>query len=402
MSQKGHILVINRVFPPDTGASGLRLMELCQGLAQKNWRITVLTNKGRNVSPPNLHANIRVARLPFGSLEGKPSVLQYFFWLWALFFRALFMGRADVTLTVTDPPMSALITAFLRFFKGTRTVHWVHDLYPELLTVTGRSIPVVQNMLEGIAHWALCRQDRIVAIGQDMADIIRPSLSVPGKIVVIPNWPDVQSALLDKKKPVRHDSQNPYVLEGMFTVLYSGNFGMVHEFGPIIDAINIVGRSPHPIRFIFAGDGPKFTEVRDRIDALMLNNVHFIRAQPRDKFIDMLLAGDLHMATLVPEAAGLVAPSKINSALGLGRPCIYLGSPKSSQAKLIRDYKAGAVIDGMDPKAKFLIAEAIINYAVNEDEFAEAQTNAIHAAESISFDKAVKAFDELCLGLLRE
>ena len=48
---KGHILIINRVFPPDSGASGLRLMELCQGLAAEGWRISVLTNKGRGGAP---------------------------------------------------------------------------------------------------------------------------------------------------------------------------------------------------------------------------------------------------------------------------------------------------------------------------------------------------------------
>ena len=70
---KGHLLFINRVFPPDSGASGLRLLELCQGMAEKGWKVSVLTNRGRNTAPEGLHPNINLIRLSFGSVEGKPK-----------------------------------------------------------------------------------------------------------------------------------------------------------------------------------------------------------------------------------------------------------------------------------------------------------------------------------------
>lgn len=405
-SSKGHILFINRVFPPDAGASGLRLMELCHGMAEKGWRVSVLTNQGRNITPANLNPNVTITRLSYGSTEKKPGAFKYALWLLAFFFRALFMPRADITVTLTDPPMSALITATLGIFKRTKTVHWVHDLYPDLFRVMGVAVPVLQPLLEGLSRSALNMHDAVVAIGDDMAGIINPHIKnktkYPDKVAIIPNWPDVASAMLDKKKPARHDSKNPFVLEGVFTVLYSGNFGLVHDFNAIIDAIRIVYQSPHPIRFIFAGDGRKFSRVRNKIDKMMLTNTHFIRAQPRDKFMEMLVAGDLHLATMLPGSAGMVAPSKINSALGLGRPCIYIGSPKASQAKLIRDYDAGAVIDAGDPYAKFLIAQAIIDYASSPESYERAQQNALKAAESISYDKAMNSFDALFEKLLKK
>lgn len=401
MSYKGRLLFINRVFPPDAGASGLRLMELCQGLAEQGWRITVLTNKGRNVAPSNLHHAIELVRLPFGTVDKKPGAVKYIFWLFALFTRALFMKRADITITMTDPPMSVLVSAFLKYLKRTKTVHWIHDLYPDLFPVMGVRLPIIQPLLKGVSHWAMRRHDAVVAIGDDMKEILQPVMRYPSRLHVIPNWPDVGSALMDKKKPQRHSSDNPFILEGVFTVLYSGNFGLVHEFGPIIDAIKIVHQSPHPIRFIFAGDGRKFTEVRDRIEQMQLSNVHFMRAQPKDKFMDMLLAGDLHISTMLPEAKGMVAPSKINSALGLSRPCIYLGAADTSQAKLIRHFNAGAVIDPRDNHARFMIAEAVINYATDHDLYARAQENALAAASSISFDKGLTAFNGLFGHMMR-
>src|SRR5690606_12076885 len=208
----------------------------------------------------------------------------------------------------------------MKKFRGCRAVHWVHDLYPDLLPAMGIDIPLVQPLLMKISRAALNAQDAVVALGDDMAAVLQKDGIKEGKIAVIPNWPDVSAALIDKRKPSRHDSQNPFVLEGCFTVLYSGNFGLMHDFNTLIEAMKIVQATPHPIRFILAGDGRKFTAVRDTVEKMFLTNVHFIRAQPKDKFIDMLLAGDLHIATMVPESVGLVAPSKINSALGLGRP----------------------------------------------------------------------------------
>lgn len=392
---KKSILFISRVFPPDSGASALRLFELVQGLAQSGWKVTVLTNKGRNVAPNGLHENVRLVRLPFGSVDNKPNSLQYLFWLFALWGRALFLPAHDVTISLSEPPMSAIVTALLKPFKKTRIIRWIHDLYPQMFAATGRAKPVLQSFLMGVSRWALNRHEYIVTMGPDMNEVLSRDGVREDKLVAIPNWPDVQATLLDKSKPARHDSSNPFVLEGVFTVLYSGNFGLIHDFEPIIEAIRIVQHSPHPIRFIMAGDGRQFEAVRDRIDELLLTNVHFLRAQPKEKFIDMLLAGDAHISTLVPEAVGLAAPSKINSALGLARPCLYVGPPQAFQAQLIKEHQAGFVVDPVDAQAKFQLADAIIQLATDQSLYNQMQENALRAARSISFDKAFEKFQSI-------
>jgi colanic acid biosynthesis glycosyl transferase WcaI len=226
-----------------------------------------------------------------------------------------------------------------------------------------------------------------------MLDLILQKNIDPEKVIVIPHWPDVSTTLMDHKKPTRQESKNPYILENTFTVIYSGNFGLIHDFDVLVDAMKIVQQSGHPIRFIMAGDGRKFDSVRAKTEALGLNNVHFVRAQPQEKFLDMLLAGDLHVATVIPEVTGMAAPSKINSALGLERPCLLIGSKHSFQAKLITEYNAGKVVDANDPQAKFQAAEAIIQYATDLAYYQKAKENALKAAEAISFEKGVAAFD---------
>lgn len=390
---KKHVLFINRIFPPDSGASALRLFEMVQALAQDGWRVTVLTNKGRNAAPDNLHDNVRLVRLPFGSADQKPQNWHYPFWILAFWLRALTLPRADVTVSLSDPPLGAMITAMMKPFKQTRIIHWVHDLYPQLWAAMGREKAGIQRILMMLSAWALKRHERIITLGDDMNAVLLRQNVKAEKLAIIPNWPDVQAALLDKNKPARHSSGNPFILEGVFTVLYSGNFGEVHDFEPLIEAMKIVQKTPHPIRFILAGDGSRFERVRDKIDQLFLTNVHFIRAQPKGKFIDMLLAGDVHVSTMVPEAVGLAAPSKINSALGLARPCLYIGPPKAFQAQLITTYKAGYVIDPTDRQAPFHLADAIIHLATNATAYEDMQKNALQAADSISFAKALEKFE---------
>ncbi len=395
MTSKGRILFINRVFPPDSGASGLRLLELCQGLAEQGWEITLLTNRGRGGAPASLHPRITIRRMRLGRREGKPRFWEYPFWLAGFLMRVLNLPKPDIVITLTDPPLLAVVSALMKKIRKVRAVHWVHDLYPDLFPLMGVRLFLLQPLLEKISKTSLNAHDAVIALGDDMAEVLKKNGVRENKIAVIPNWPDVSATLIDKRKPSRHDSHNPYILEDCFTVLYSGNFGLVHDFNTLIEAMKIVQATPHPIRFILAGDGRKFTTVRDTVENMALTNAHFIREQPKDKFMDMLVAGDLHVASMVPESAGLMAPSKINSALGVGRPCILIGSTKTAQAKLISEYDVGAVIDPDDPHARFQLADAIVAYATDPARYAAAQSNALRAADSISFDKALPRFDAL-------
>lgn len=392
---KGRILFINRVFPPDAGPSGLRLMELCQGLAAAGWGVTVLCGSGRGEIPTNLHPHIAVVRMGLGAHEHKPRWYDVPLWYAAFVWRASRLPRHDVVVTLTDPPLLAVVSAFLKKTGVRGAVHWVHDVYPHLWGAVGVRAPFFMALLKKIAACALRAHDYVVALGDDMAAVLKADGVPDDKIATIMTWPDVESALMDRRKPAHHDTKNPFVLEGCFTVLYSGNFGPMHEFGPIIDAIKIVHQSPHPIRFILAGDGPQFATVRDAVERMALTNVHFIRTQPKDRFLDMLLAGDVHIASMIPESLGLIAPSKINSALGLGRPCVVLSSPKSSQAQLVAAHKAGVVVDVTDGHARFKIADAIIRYATDRAEYDAACANALRAADDISFENGVEKFDAL-------
>jgi colanic acid biosynthesis glycosyl transferase WcaI len=402
------LLFINRSFPPpDKSATGLRLLELVQYLSEQGWDITVLATQGRGGHPARLSGKVKVERLSIGA-QDWPDRWDGLAFLWSFFWRAMRMPKQDVIITLTDPPFLACVGALLKFFKRTdKLVHWCHDLYPDLWPVQDRKIPKwLLAILMRINRAAMRAHDVVVAIGFDMAEHLANSGIPPEKIHVIYNWPDVPDAVTD----VRTTSDAVlFANSGYFTVMYSGNFGQAHDFSILIDTMKLVQDHEingdgvgQPVHFILAGDGSKLPEVREQIETLGLTNVTFLKPQPTRRLADLLQSGEVHIATMKADAAGLLAPSKVNSALGLGKPCLFIGPARAHQAQLITEFQAGKVVDVSDPNAKFHMAEAILSYARDRVAFNKAKQQAKDAAGRIHFDSMAPRHHQILLDLVSD
>lgn len=157
------ILFINRVFPPDRGASGRCLSELAARVARAGWRVTVLAD---GQGPAEAPRGVEVRRTGVGG--GRPGAGGYPAALARLVAGALLLPRHDVVVTMTDPPLLALGRLPLALRHGA-TLHWCHDLFPALLPVVGVRPPgLVLRALEAVAAGALRRHDAVVSIGRCM------------------------------------------------------------------------------------------------------------------------------------------------------------------------------------------------------------------------------------------
>ncbi len=402
------ILFLNRAFPPpDKVATGLRLLELVQYLATQQWDITVLATYGRGGHPPQLSGKVTVERLSHGKSDW-PKAWHHPFFLLAFFWRSLRLPQQDIVVTLTDPPFLAIVGALLKKFgKAKHAVHWCHDLYPDLWPVQGARLPKFLLWgLRKIIRKAMCAHDVIIAIGFDMAEHLVQTGIPAEKIHVIYNWPDVPGVLQD----IRTTSDAVlFANSGYFTVMYSGNFGQAHDFNILLDTMKIVqdsemdrGYDGRPVHFILAGGGAQLEYVRNSCEKLGLTNVTFMKPQPTRRLTDLLQAGEVHIATMKADAIGLLAPSKVNSALGLDKPVLFIGPQGSHHAELIGEFKAGKVIDVTDPNAKFHMAEAILDYARDRTLYNKAKQAAHEAASRISFDVAALKYEQVLRDVLAE
>lgn len=393
MSERKHVLFVNRVYPPAEGATGALLAELAPDLVARGWRVTVLTGPAPDAPASELTgAGVRVERvqgLRFSRASTLRRAVAYLSLYPAFLARALRLDRPDVIVTKTDPPMQLVLGALLRRALDTRAVHWAQDLYPEV----AEELDVIKpngglaRTLRRLSTWALTQHDHTVAVGRCMRDrLVRRGLA-QNRVTVIPNWPP------DTVHPVSPDSntfRHEHDLDGRFVVMYSGNMGLAHPFGTMLAAAERLAHIPDLV-FLYVGEGPRRAWLEAEVERRQLGNVSFLPFQPRQRLAESLSAADLHLVSMQSNICGLVVPSKMYGVLAAGRPALFLGPPQSEVARLLDEHACGTTLPS--PSGDDLAAEIMTWYHHPEERQragARAYKAVAHARE-----QAFESFDQV-------
>ena len=378
------ILFVNRVFPPDRGASGRCLADLAGRAARAGWRVTVLAD-GRG--PVHAPCGVTVVRAGGDGAE-RPGAGGYLTALSRLVARGLTLPRHDVVVTLTDPPLLALAGPVLALRHRAAALHWCHDLFPALLPVLGLRLPAAaQAALDAAVGVALRRHDAVVAIGRCMAERLRAYGVPEDALTVLPNWADPAIRPLPRGASTVRRALG---LGGRFTVAYCGNFGLAHPLGALLDAAAALPE----VAFLMVGDGRGHTAVAEA--AGRLPNLHLLPFQPAERLADTLAAADLHVAAMDPRAEGMLVPCKVSGVLAAGRPCLFLGPAGSEAARLIAEAECGATLHPGDTGG---LAAAIRAYAADPSRCAVEGEGAHQAAVGWTADIAAARFLTLAAAL---
>lgn len=357
------ILFINRVYPPDSGATGRVLQHAARGFFKAGWDVTVLATAGsREAVGEELCEGIRVVRV--GILFSKKNLvaraLGYALMIPGLLLKALLLPRHDVVVTKTDPPMLPVVGPFIQWVKGSRLIHWAQDLYPEVAEECGvlpKGRPLA-NILRSLSTWSLRSHDLTLAVGRCMADRLLVRGIPPGSIRVVPNA-GMEGWIMPVSRG-RSDFRKAHGISDEFVIMYSGNMGRAHDFATIIEAARqLQEQGERKILFLFVGEGPEEFTLRDTVTRLDLRNIRFLPSQSSSNLSDSLGMGDLHLVTMKKGMCGLVVPSKFYGVMAAGRPTLFVGSSESEVARVILENRIGAVID---PGASKELAASILHY----------------------------------------
>jgi colanic acid biosynthesis glycosyl transferase WcaI len=382
------ILFINRVFPPDRGATGRCLADLASRFAERGWRVTVLAG-GAPLShdSPGLVPGLTVVRAGPPGGGAMTRGIDYVLAFGRLLVAALRLPRHDVVVTMTDPPLLAVIGPILRARRSCGLIHWSHDLYPDLFPIIGIKPPrLVLTALDMIAGAALRRYDSVIAIGECMARRILRKGAMSERVEVVPNWADPTIRPIPR---AANRVRRELGLGDRFTVAYSGNFGLAHPLEALIDAAATLAHQAPEIQFLLIGEGRGLARVRREIEDRALPNLRLLPWQPADRLAESLGAADLHLASMDERAEGMLVPSKVAGALAAGRPCLLLGSSGSAAARLIVDHGCGSVLPPGDGQG---LARAIMVHATDPHFHDKACARASEAALTWSADRAADAF----------
>ena len=350
------ILLINQFFYPDPVATSQMMTDLAVDLAVAGHQVRVLTSRSAYLSNKSRLARFQEYRgikiyrtfsTNFGKGKTLGRVTDYLSFYLSVFLKALFFKKQDVVMTLSSPPLIALVGLFLKYLRGHRFCYWVQDLYPEVAVRLGflTEKSVVTRVSNQVSKFILRRADHVVAIGEYMKELLISKGVSDHHLSVIHNWSDGKEIY-----PVKKD-ENPFVkehdLSNRFVVLYSGNMGHPHPVKAILEAAKELFWNPR-VLFLFIGDGARKKEIEAYVKRESLNNVKILPYQPREMLKFSLSAADAHLVSLSEGMEGLLVPSKIYGIMASGRPVIFIGSKKSELGGIIQNARGGYVISEND------------------------------------------------------
>lgn len=403
-----HVLLMNRVYPPQRFATGRLLHDLARGFAEEGWQVSIITTGPKSGSEQD--GTIRIHRTKGPE---RPKLASYPWLLFKLFRLARKVQNPDLIVSMTDPPMLCAAASRLARQKKAKHLHWCQDYYPGALTALKLKPPAfIFKRLLAANIKAMKASEKIIVIGRCMADRLKKDGIESSRISLIPNWPNKElggtsgdpAHFADKKgQTTRRQNAKPFekqVKSGLkFRVLYAGNLGRAHPIEPILNAAEILQKDNPDIEFVFVGDGRRFDKMAEERTRRELENIRFLPYQPAEKLKSIMESGDVHLISLSRAAGGYMVPSKLYAAFGAERPVIFMGPGDSETARTITDFKAGTCVPPGDAKE---LAKAIQRYFDDGDHWFAAYNGAKEAKTVFTPKESIRAFIKRALKIVQE
>ena len=347
------VCFFNRSYWPDATATGQLLTELAEDLvAVHGFDVTVISGypAQTEVATPaerevrNGVTIIRASGTTFAPRKFIGRAANYVTYFLSATWAGMRLGKQDVTVAMTDPPIIGLAALAARPRCG--MVFVCQDIFPEVAgLLEDFHSPLVNFLLEHLNRFLVRRARRIVTLGDTMSKrLIEGKGADPKKLTVIHNWADTSAIVPSDKRnqfSTRHD------LADRFVVLHAGNIGMSQNLDVVIDAAEKL-RDRGDIVILFIGDGNRRPALEAAVAARGLSNVRFLPFQPRSDLRWTYASSDVCLVSLKPGLAGYIVPSKLYPILAAGRPYIAAVESGSEVAAITTRYRCGVLAEPGD------------------------------------------------------
>jgi glycosyltransferase involved in cell wall biosynthesis len=362
MSRPKRVVFFNRSYYPDFGATGQLLTELAEDLvARFGYDVTVVAGMPlageASIAPLQWYRpvrretrnGVRILRawgtaLPNRTLKGRISnYLSYFV---SASIAALRLGRPDVVVSLTDPPIVALPAIAAARLRGARFVFLCQDVFPEVIRLMeGYQNGNVEAILSRIARFTVRSADRIIALGDTMKRRLMETKNAdPAKIRVIHNWADAEAV-----QPGAKDNAyaREHGLSDKFVVMHSGNVGMSQDVDGLLEVAERLKDLPDLVVAI-VGEGSRKKFLQDEAVRRNLTNVRFFPYTPKARLGEAFATADVFIVALKRGLAGFIVPSKLYGILVAGRPFVAAVEADCEVSQIARDHDCGVVVDPGD------------------------------------------------------
>ncbi|MDY6785493.1 MAG: glycosyltransferase family 4 protein [Cyanobacteriota bacterium] len=307
------------------------------------------------------------------------------------FINALRGWRPDVLiLTVPGLPVGVPAELLSRIYRCP-TILNLQDILPEAAIHVGLiSSAKAIRVFEALERFNYRTADKITVIAEGFRDNLL-SKGVPDeKIVLIPNWVDVNFIKPNPSKNNYFRIENK--LEDKFVVLYSGNIALTQGLETVIDAAQLLQDYPK-IAIAIVGEEKALKRLENYCQKQGTINVVLQPFQPREKLPELLSAADVGLVIQKKNVIAFNMPSKIQVLLASGRAIIGSVPAAGTAAKAIQASGGGLVVPPEDPKA---LAHAILELYKNPEKVKVLGKNSRqHAINNYTFEEALDRYEKV-------
>lgn len=347
------VLFVNQHYWPDVASTGQHLTDLAEYLAARGMDVEVLTSRvhytaGRVEAPSEETRNgVRIRRLR-GTAFGRGRTLGRLADYASFYVRVLgiLLGsrRHDGVVFLTTPPLLAFIGRIARLLRGQRYGIWSMDLHPDAELASGMLRP--SSPLAKLLVWAnnvgYRGADFVVDLGPYMRRRLAEKGVAPERSHTVHVWSDRDE--IEALPKEGNSLVDELGLQGRFVVMYSGNAGLVHDFGDILEAMRRL-KDDRRIYFLFVGGGPRRREIDAFAREHRLTNFAYRDYFPREQLRHSLGVADVHLISLREPFVGIAVPGKLYGIMASARPALFIGPERCESADTVREFGCGAVID---------------------------------------------------------
>lgn len=305
-----HILFLNQYFPPDPAPTGILLREVADRLQAAGHTVDFVASR----------QDYRGGQQKGGRMRKEVMAL------WRMLFDALRRRRPDVLLSATSPPCLLLVATAVAFWHRAKSVHWIMDLYPEIAVSLGEiRTGLLPSLIQKAMRWAYRRARVVAVVDEDMAQRLRDCGAHPE---VIGPW--VFSTVLEQVNRSTAEPETPW------SWIYSGNLGRAHEWETLLAAQAILEKRGAGVRLVFQGGGPARPAAEAKAAELGLRNCVWKGYADEAVLPDALRRAQVLVVTQMPNAQGLLWPSKLALILSLPRAILWVGPTEGAIARELR------------------------------------------------------------------
>ncbi len=323
--------------PPEFGAVGQYALQFCREEAKggKTLALYGLSSLASSVET-ELHGagSLRIVRLKASTYDRGNFGARAWWTLktdCALVWKARRDLRAAGAILFTgSPPFLLHLLAPLNVVLRKKLVYRITDFYPECLMAEFPRAPVVLRLMHALTRFWRRRVTQFEALGEDQRRRLLES-GIAGQRIVLRR--DRSPVVIT---PQTRPLARPEALRNHRILLYSGNFGVAHDYRTFLEGyrrhhregsgrvalwLNAVGRGADALEHALEDQG--LVHVRTRPVAL-------------DELASLLMTPDAHLITLREPFWGYVLPSKVYGCIATGRPVLFIGPAASDVLLLCR------------------------------------------------------------------